>query len=239
MSKLLTIIPTRGLIFTKHQDALESELAILDQYPQILRTDGIPLPDSRNLLIESALALPNWRFLLLLDDDIVLPEGSLKALMDTLTCGKGIDIAVIDYPHHLREWEKEQLGVAIYEQWSVGESVINKPLAWAGLGCVMMKRKAVETMSKPLFINTSYQYERDKTGKLRMDGSTRHELTGSSGEDVYFFFKARAEGMKVAVVPDMVAGHARIEQFVYRLAGGRYKSSHKIAVNTKIDRPEV
>lgn len=240
MSKILTLVPTRGIIFTKHQDALESELATIDQYPKILRTTDIPLPDSRNLLIDTALKFSDWRFLLLLDDDVVMPEGSLQAMLDTLTNGSGNDIAVIDYPHHLAEQSKGKLGVATYEQWKEGESVVGKKLAWAGLGCVLMKRKAVEAMPKPMFVTSSYQYVRGEDGKLRMDAETKkNTVTASSGEDVYFYFEARKLGLKVAVVPHMVAGHCRIEQFVYRLAGGRYRTTHKIATNNIIDRPEI
>jgi hypothetical protein len=61
MSKILTIVPTRGLLFTRHQDALESELATMDQYPQVLRTDGVPLPESRNILVVTALKIEGCR----------------------------------------------------------------------------------------------------------------------------------------------------------------------------------
>lgn len=239
MSKLLTIIPTRGLIFTKHQDALESELAALDQYPKVLRTEDIPLPEARNLLVEAALEIKDWRYLLMMDDDNIIPDGGLKAMINLLSNGKGNDIAVIDYPHHLHEYEKEMLGVGTYENWKEGQNVKGKKLAWAGLGCVLIKREALEKMDKPVFKNTTFNYLRGEDGLLRMDSGSRNAITGSAGEDVYFFFEARRLGLKVAVVPEMVAGHCRIERFVLRLTGGKYRSSHKIAVNDHIDRPEI
>jgi hypothetical protein len=160
-------------------------------------------------------------------------------MLDLLTNGDGNDIAVIDYPHHLGEYGGEMLGVGTYEQWNPGEGVEGKKLAWAGLGCVLVKRKAMEKMEAPVFKNSAFRYQRNDDGQLMMDGGTRNALTSSAGEDVYFFFEARRLGLKTAVVPDMVAGHCRIEQFILRLSGGRYRSSHKIAVNSRIDRPEI
>lgn len=237
MSKFITVVPTRGVIFTEHQDALEAELADSGQYPQILRTSDVPLPDSRNLLIETALTVPGWSYLLMLDDDIVIPEGGLKAMLDLLSNGEGNKAAAIDYPHHLNDGS--HLGVAVYERWKEGEPVKGKKLAWAGLGCVLIRREALEALRSPYFQNSAYRYARGEDGSLRMDGGSRNALTASSGEDVYFWFQLRRLGYKVAMVPDMVCGHCRIEKFVYRLAGGRYSSTHTVAKNDTIDRPEL
>lgn len=236
MSKIITIIPTRGLLFTSHQIALENELASIEEYPSVLRSVDVPLPEARNLLIEAALVDTEWTHLLMLDDDIIMPDNSLKALLKA--CKKA-DIALIDYPHHLREVDAPRLGVAVYKNWKVGESVAGKEIAWAGLGCVLMTRLAVEKMDKPLFANTAYKFERREDGEIEMDAGTRDTLTGTAGEDTYFYLEARRQGMKVIQVPGMIAGHAHIERFIYRLGGGRYRSTHKIATNTEIDRPLV
>jgi len=239
MSKLLTVMPTRGILFTKAVEAWEREIADNGLTASVLRTDGVPLPDSRNLLVEAALELPDWRFLLFLDDDVVLPEGAVKAMTDTLTKGEGIDVAVIDYPHHSTPFSGERLGVATYEDWKPGDPVEGKRLAWAGLGCVMVKRRIFDRLEKPWFVNTAHRYARGTDGRLMMDGASRQAFGASSGEDVHFFFQCRKHGIKAAVIPGMVAGHCRIERFVYRLAGGKYSQSHGIEVNDRIDRPGV
>lgn len=238
MSDILTVIPTRGIVFTKHQQALEEELALLGEYPQVIRTVDVPLPESRNMLVDMALEIKDWKYLLLLDDDVIIPERGLQAMRAFLEAGN--DIAIIDYPHHLSPGVKERFGVAVYEHYKDGDDVIGKEIAWAGLGCVLVKREAFEKMEKPYFSNSAFAYSRDlETGTIKFDGTTRNNLTASSGEDVYFYFNARKAGLKVAVVPKYVASHARIEKFVYRLAGGRYRQTHTIQYNDRIDRPEI
>jgi Predicted glycosyltransferases len=240
MSKVLVIQPTRGILYTAAQEALEREFTTLQQYPQVMRTNGVPLPDSRNLLIDAALENEWWEQLLFLDDDIVLPQGALVAMRRAL---KKADIAVIDYPHHRAEGlnsDLPKLGVAVWQQWQDGEPTEGKKLAWAGLGCVMIRRKALEKMVAAgfRFKGTAYPLFRTKDGTIKM--STKKVVRDdepSAGEDIHFFFEANRLGLTTTVIPDMVAGHQHISRFVFRLAGGQYSTSHTLTTATEIEAP--
>jgi len=49
--KVIALMPTRGTIFTKTEVALEQEMLENGQLPYILRTDNMPIPDCRNILV--------------------------------------------------------------------------------------------------------------------------------------------------------------------------------------------
>lgn len=231
MSKIITLQPTRGLLFTKAQQALEQELLANRQVPFILRTDNLPIPDCRNKLVETALTIKDWTHALLVDDDIIIPEGGLKAMLD-----KGTDIAFIDYPMHYTGDKWGAVGTATYDNWLPGQDWKDKPVAWAGLGCALAKREVFEKLDKPWFMKTSKTFARDDNGKITMSGDDAR-VSGGGGEDTYFYMKAREKGFKIANVYGMTAGHARIVRTVKAVEEGKYQTQHKIAINEVIKCP--
>jgi hypothetical protein len=233
---VLTVIPTRGLLYTDATAAMQRELDENNQPPSPIYSNGRPLPGARNELVENALKVEGWTHLLLLDDDVIMPEGSLKAMLDLEA-----DIALVDYPHHLigeKDGKDQQYGVAVYDDWKEGDDVTEKTLAWAGLGCVLVKREVFEKVKSPWFQSTNYQFQRDN-GKIMFNpeskGTDSLEEIKGSGEDTHFYLEARKEGLSIKVVPDMVAGHCRIEKMIMRMQDGRYQRSHTIRVNDRID----
>lgn len=239
MSRIVTLVPTRGIVYTQHEVALERELYDAGQVPFIIRTVDKPLPESRNFLVDEALKLTWWDYALLVDDDIVMPEGSLKKLLELDT-----DIAVIDYPHHtigMKDGEEQMYGVAVYDDWAPGDSVEGKRVAYAGLGCVLVRREVLEKMEKPAFRQTHFQYRRE--GKKIMFTPKGGTLSGveqagsGGGEDTYFYLTAHKEGFTTKVVPGMVASHLRLSKIIQRMQEGRYTRTHTVGVNDRIDTP--
>lgn len=239
MTKIITAVPTRGLIYTAHQNALERELFDNGQVPFIVRTDNMPIPDSRNYLLDEALKLTWWSHILLVDDDIVIPKGGLSAMLDLNT-----DVAVIDYPYHVigeKDGEEQMYGTAVYDDWESGESTEGKKLAWAGLGCVLVRRHVFEEMQKPFFKSTEYKYVRKNkiihfSSEVGYSEDLRKEFAGG-GEDTHFYLEARRANAEIKSVPGMVATHLRTERIVSRMANSRYVSQHKITGNSRIDTP--
>lgn len=236
--KIITLMPTRGIMFTVAQEAYEREMINNNQIPFCLRTKDVPIPDCRNQLVGEARQQDWWTHALLLDDDIVMPEGGLKALIEANT-----DVAFIDYPHHMEGFDKDKLvdlsyGVAVYDNWRPGQPTDDKDIAWAGLGCVLVKREVFEKMEGPIFQCTNWTYKRDiDTGELRMGKAGDYEDAGNAGEDTFFYFNLRRLNIKAKKIPNMVAGHLRIERLVYRMQKGRYQMQHQIKVNNRIDKP--
>lgn len=226
MPKIITLMPTRGLIFTKAQQALEEELLKNNQVPYILRTDNQPIPDCRNTLVEQALKTPATHFLLM-DDDVIMPEGGLKAMIDLDT-----DIAFIDYPMHYTGDKWGEMGTATFDEYLPGDDTDGKPVAWAGLGCTLVKREVFENLPSPWFQVFQKSFTRDENGHITINDD---ELSfGGGGEDVYFMLEAKKKGYKVEIVHGMAAGHARLVRPVLALQEDKYKVQHEIRVNSFI-----
>lgn len=227
--KIICAMPTRGLIFTKVEVALEDELFKNGQMPFILRTDNLPIPDCRNKLIESALSVPDWTHILLIDDDVIIPEGGLGLLIEADS-----DIAFIDYPMHYTGDRWGNMGTATYDDWLPGEDPKGKPVAWAGLGCTLVKREVLEKMSDPYFKVTQHTFTRDDNGHITLNDD--NVQLGGGGEDTYFFVQAKKLGLTITPIQDVQAGHARLKRAVLATQEGKYQMQHEIAVNGLITR---
>ncbi len=227
MFRIIGLMPTRGTIFTKVQVAFEQEMIENGQLPFMLRTDNKPIPDCRNILAEQGLKTNATHFLLL-DDDVIMPIGGLKRLIEADT-----DIAFIDYPMHYEGSRWGNMGTATYDNWLPGEPTKGKPIKWAGLGCALVKREVFEKMKTP-FQKLGQAFRRDDNGKMILE-QTDLDL-GGGGEDSYFFIEAQKLGFKVKQV-EGVCGHARFARIVGAFNEGKYQTQHKIVVNNVVEKP--
>jgi hypothetical protein len=218
--KIITLCPTRGIILTEVQIALDRELALNHQLPIVLYTYDIPLPVSRNYLVETALTT-DWDYALLLDDDVIIPEGGLKELIDLK-----VDVAVMDYPLRTLSKGKSQ-GTAVHDK--------DGSLVWAGLGSTLVKREVFEKLPSPWFIFTNHKISRDNEGRLGMfAGQQQESNTFSGGEDVQFFLNCRKEKFSIKGTKS-IAKHCYLEHIVSPVANTRYQQQHKIVKRDKIE----
>ena len=214
-------MPTRGVIMTEAQEAIDSELIRNKQVPLFLRTFNMPLPISRNYLVESALKVEGWTHALLLDDDVILPKGALKELINLKA-----DVAVMDYPMHSKRSGKF-VGTAVTDK--------DKSIAWAGLGSTLVKREVFEKIDQPWFIFTNHKIRRDDDGRIGFyAGQVDQEIRFSGGEDVHFFLQCRKHNIDVRQTKTHSV-HAHLESFVSPIQNGRYQLSHKIIKMDKIE----
>jgi hypothetical protein len=227
------IIPTRGTIMTRVITAVAREMASNLQQFVLLTTEDIPLPDSRNRLVEEALMIEPVTHLLLIDDDVVISPQGLKKMLE-LDC----DIAVIDYPMHTDPDNKriKDVGNICYNFWLKGQSTKDKPIYWAGLGCVLVKREVFKKMGYPWFQMMHRNFQRNpKTGEISFIGKFDTEEHG--GEDCYFFMNANKLGFKIKQVEGMTCEHMQLLKTVLPLQAGKYKTFHKILSFNKIEKP--
>jgi len=200
--------------------ALDRELASNRQIPIVLYTYDMPLPVSRNYLIETALKL-EWDSILLLDDDVIMPEGALKELIDL-----DVDVAVMDYPLRTLKDGKKQ-GTAVHDK--------DGSLVWAGLGATLVRRKVFEKLPQPWFIFTNHKISRDNEGRIGFfAGQQQENNTFSGGEDVQFFLNCRKEGFSLKTTKS-IAKHCYMEHIVSPVANSRYQQQHKIVKRDVID----
>jgi hypothetical protein len=218
--ELIILMPTRGILLTEVQDALDREVISNGLLPLTIRTHDMPLPICRNYLVETALKLPDWKYALLSDDDTILPKGALKELIKLKT-----DVAIMDYP-------MKSLGV----DKSYGTVVTDKDktVAWAGLGACLIKREVFEKIKQPWFVCTQYSIRRSNNGQIGFFSGQKDGEQHSAGEDTYFFLQVRKEGFKMKVAKK-IAEHCYLEQVVSPVANARYQTTHKIVKRDHID----
>ena len=214
-------MPTRGVVLTEVQDAIDAEIVRNGLVPFFIRTHDLPLPASRNFLVESAMKIPGWSHVLLLDDDVIIPEGGLKQLIALKA-----DIAVMDYPLHMVK-DGKNCGTVVTDK--------DGSIAWAGIGCCLVKREVFEKLSQPWFAFTNYRINRADDGALGIyAGQTGDANRYSGGEDTHFFLNARKEGFKIKQTKKH-AVHCHIEQMVLPTQNRRYVAQNKIVKRNKIE----
>lgn len=219
---IVVTMPTRGVILTEAQNAIDRELISVQQLPTILRTHDLPLPLSRNFLVESALQIPGWEYMLMMDDDVIMAKGTLKEMLTMDT-----DIAVTNYPAHGKHQGKN-VSTMLHNK--------DKSVVFGGLGCVLVKRTVLETIPQPWFVVTEYRIARDENGEVgfyagQADGRAQQT---SAGEDTYFFLQARKHGFEIKEVSKM-ATHARVDMLVTNSHTTRYHQQHVINKSNKVD----
>jgi hypothetical protein len=217
-------MPTRGLVFTKTLEGLLSNVGEYDHFWSVC--DDLPLPESRNKVVEEALTKKPTH-LLLIDDDVVMLEGTLTEMLKSKK-----PVVIVDYPTH---WmgKGEGTGMAVYDQWKEGDSLEGKKMLWAGLGCVLVGASVFEKLPKPYFRKGGQLFDRDKNGKVTLYGIAG----GDGGEDYEFFHDLRENGIEYQMLHIVTAGHAKVMKHVGVVSPGKYVKQHDIHVAYEVVRP--
>jgi hypothetical protein len=209
--KIAVLIPSRGLVFAEVIDSLHKNL---EKYNHTIRsTWNLVIPDSFNFLVNEALADKDVTHILTCEEDTVIPDKGLDALIVLNS-----DIACIDY------------GV---QGWGcvTRDSKTNEVL-WCGLGCTLIKRKVFEAMEAPYFRS-------DKVLLLNYWPELRWIDAGKQaygGQDIYFCVTAARLGFKINQVVSAECKHLKLEEL------GRpeiNKGLHKIGVKDTISKRQT
>lgn len=224
---IAVLIPTRGTLFTKTVAALDRELGKIPH--ATFYTTDLPIPDCRNKLVEQALdcGVP-FTHLLMVDDDVIIPEGGVQAMLD-----KNEPVTLIDYPSHYTSGEGKNTGNVAYDQWLPGEDTKGKTILWAGLGCTLVQTDVFKKLQRPYFRRGGQMFDRLRNGKKILYGIAG----GQAGEDYEFYSDCIKAGYTVTQVDGMVAGHAKIMRHVGIVEEGKYVKQHDIHIADKIERP--
>lgn len=173
--KIGIIVPTRGLVFTKVEQAIEG---LRGQNTKVYRSRDLPIPDGHNELTKQALADGNeWLFYI--EEDTVPPEGALEKLL-----AADSDIACIDYG--VQGW-------GCVTRNDLGE------ILWCGLGCTLVKRSVLEAMDYPYFRADMTLRLNDWTWQQLPEEYVRTKQYGSL--DIWFCYNARKLGFTITQVP--------------------------------------
>lgn len=129
--RLAVVFPSRGMNFSRTCEELLRELANFDY--KIFFSVGRSLPDCFNIPVDEALEYPSFTHVLIVEDDMILPTGILKAMLD-----KQYPVVALDYPFR-KDGDSTTMhapdGSAIY----------------TGTGFLLIERWVLDKMPKPVF----------------------------------------------------------------------------------------
>lgn len=204
------VLPTRGLVFTRVEQALES---FRNEYElKVYRSDNLPIPKGHNLLTEQALK-DGCDYIWFVEEDTVPPARSLEKLLAAQA-----DIACIDY------------GVS---GWSCVSKNLQGEILWCGLGCTLVKRKVLESLERPYF-------RVDKTLRLNdwtwTDLPADYlDNRNYGGLDIWFCWQARLAGFKIVQV-EGECDHLQLDVLGQK---GTNNGLHQISTKPRIQNNQI
>lgn len=169
------ILPTRGLVFTRVEEALEKERERHEI--RIYRSHDLPIPQGHNYLTEQALK-DGCEWLWFVEEDTVPLAGSLEQMLQA-----DGDIVCIDY------------GVS---GWSCISKSIEGEILWCGLGCTLVNRKVLEVLEQPIFRSDKTLRLNDWTWQDLPADYVKNR--GYGNLDIWFCWQAREKGFVIKQV---------------------------------------
>ncbi|MDD4984692.1 MAG: hypothetical protein PHQ43_02710 [Dehalococcoidales bacterium] len=226
--KLAVCLPSRGLICSRTIEALWEAL---DGYNwQLYQTHDMGIPECMNHLVADALKDRKVSHILFIEEDMLIPEGGVKMML-----AQDGDVVAIDYPYPNRKVQSD--GSYKTECVSVTCYFEGQP-QFTGLGCTLVKRAVFEALEAPWF-ETSPSWEKvvvTKNGKRELLWGRKDVPYKYGGHDINFCLKANWAGFSIKVVPELVAGHARIEELAKVRKEMNTGSAYTYRIFDKIDK---
>ncbi len=186
--KLGVLLPSRGLLFSETLDELLRELRPFDY--KIYFAHAKPIPDAFNIPLEQALRDKSITDILIVEDDMMLPRGILKKMVDL-----DVPATALDYPFK-KDGEATTLhdpdGMALY----------------TGLGFILVKRWVYDSMPKPVFrIDLAWDTRIEGT-KLTMWPRDVSKIKTYGLHDINFGLTLWTNG--IPIVPATTAGQRKL-----------------------------
>jgi hypothetical protein len=215
--KIGIVLPTRGLVFTKVEQAIE-ELRTCNV--KVYRSRDLPIPDGHNQLTKQALT-DGCQWIFYIEEDTVPPLGALERLMQADS-----DISCIDYT---------------VAGWGCITKNAQGKVLWCGLGCTLVKRTVLEAMTYPYFrADMTLRLETDEGGipviknwiQLPKDYIKRKQY-GSL--DIWFCDQARKLGFTIT----QVEGECEHLELVELGKRATNNGLHTIQTRPKIEKNQI
>lgn len=206
--KIAVIFPSRGLAFSQTAEELLRNLRGYDH--QIYFSHRRPIPECFEFPTTSALKDKAVTHLWFVEDDMVLPDGTLTRLL-----GADKNAVTVDYPT-----SKEGNGAVFFDQG--GNAV------FGGTGCLLVKRKVFDSLKAPYFTDTirwtlqNYGQAVKLTGVYADGGYGTHDIT--------FCIKLWNSGVTLHVLK----GDLKQRKLVALGKAGSNNGAHQIEVWSKV-----
>ena len=213
MTSFAVLTPSRGLVHSRTIEAVqvnvEQAVSAGHDFRGWRLTHSLPIPDCHERVTEMGLET-GADALWYLEEDMIPPAGALLASLELLA---HTPIVCVDYPVGFpKGWHDPNTGSTSPGTFNCVPRPRNGAIEWCPLGCTLIARRVFEGLSRPWF-DTGKQFITWHFGNVK---TIREEIDAPwpyGGQDIWFGYRAVTAGFTIAVVPDMVAGHAMLKEW--------------------------
>lgn len=208
--KIAVILPSRGLVFSKTVEELLGELAPYDH--QIFWSHGRPIPDCFEIPTQEALADPTFTHLLTVEEDMIIPEGSLKAML-----GRNEHAVAYDYPV-----TGNSGGTILYD--------MDGDAYFTGCGLLLVEMETMRKLKAPIW-RVDIEWNMKQVGnKYHFHIKLVDDKKNYGQQDIAFGLRLYYNDTPIKVMPGNI-GQRKLE----RRGGGRTnQGAHEIVEYTEV-----
>lgn len=177
--KLAVILPSRGLVFSETMEELLDNLRGLTY--EIYWSHGRPIPDCFEVPTQRALQDPSFTHLLVVEEDMVIPKGAVRKMLDSLH-----PVVAYDYPVG-----GSGTGCALYTD--------HDKAAFTGVGLYLIEMDIVRRMVFPIWRSDIAWNMKYDNGKMVLKGYKR-ERGGYGQQDVALGLRLYSNGIQTHII---------------------------------------
>lgn len=203
----LVVIPTRGMVNHRVVACWQNLIAPMNQKRAILFAAGDEVGQAYNRLIEMALSDPglrDWKYVLTLEDDNLVPPDAHVRLLESIEDGKwdavgGVYFTKGDINMPMAYGDPDEFsrtGVLDFRPRDVREALASgqiMPVNGLAMGCTLWRMDLFRQLSAPWFVTVA-----DHTPEKGAQCAT---------QDLYFCERAKRAGKRFAVDLRVKVGH--------------------------------
>lgn len=226
--------PSRGLVHTRTVESVLTALNVAEAQGVVKRvgaeywsfTHDLPIPDAHERVTELALKTKPDLLLFVEDDNVVPPDGIVRAVQRMQETKAGI--VAIPYA----------VGAVGGTRWNSVYREHGK-IRFTGLGLTLIDHRVFDKLPKPWFtLKRRHGTVPDGKGGLKVGLVDKPMPEGSGGVDVVFCLRVEEAGFKLAAVEDLVGGHLRVKKLGSYSGSGVNNSPHAIEEWDSIERDQ-
>jgi hypothetical protein len=188
--KIAVVLPSRGLVFSKTVEELLTELKPYKH--KIFWSHGRPIPDCFEIPTTEALTDSSFTHLLTVEEDMIIPKGSIKAMLAEKRPYVAYDYPVTGAPS----------GTVLYDTPTTAY--------FTGCGLMLVEMDIVRRMPLPIWRTNIAWNMKHRSSYVQFDLSLRRADYGQ--QDIAFGLRLYANQIPLYVMPKTIGQRKLVKQ---------------------------